>query len=222
MNKKVVLITDGTEEIGNEVGVLFASKGYNIVLCYNENRKKAYELRKYIKNNYNVETQVIKTDTASVKNVKKTITMVIKKFGRIDTIINNSGIVYDKDFNKITIEEFEETFKLNIGGSFIISKEASKHMKKGSTIVNVSLTTITDDTDYNISKLGLQSLTRDLAFELRPIIRVNAVAIKLDKSLKSKRKTIKKQEKLNTISKTIYYLSSKDSLNINGEIATIN
>lgn len=95
-------------------------------------------------------------------------------------------------------------------------------MKKGSTIVNVSLTTITDDTDYNISKLGLQSLTRDLAFELRPIIRVNAVAIKLDKSLKSKRKTIKKQEKLNTISKTIYYLSSKDSLNINGEIATIN
>ena len=213
MNKKVVLITDGTEEIGNEVGVLFASKGYNIVICYNENRKKAYELRKYIKNNYNVETQVIKTDTASVKNVKKTITMVIKKFGRIDTIINNSGIVYDKDFNKITIEEFEETFKLNIGGSFIISKEASKHMKKGSTIVNVSLTTITDDTDYNISKLGLQSLTRDLAFELRPII---------DKSLKSKRKTIKKQEKLNTISKTIYYLSSKDSLNINGEIATIN
>ena len=220
MNKKVVLITDGTEEIGNEVGVLFASKGYNIVICYNENRKKAYELRKYIKNN--VETQVIKTDTASVKNVKKTITMVIKKFGRIDTIINNSGIVYDKDFSKITIEEFEETFKLNIGGSFIISKEASKHMKKGSTIVNVSLTTITDDTDYNISKLGLQSLTRDLAFELRPIIRVNAVAIKLDKSLKSKRKTIKKQEKLNTISKTIYYLSSKDSLNINGEIATIN
>ena len=82
MNKKVVLITDGTEEIGNEVGVLFASKGYNIVLCYNENRKKAYELRKYIKNNYNVETQVIKIDTASVKNVKKTITMVIKKFGR--------------------------------------------------------------------------------------------------------------------------------------------
>ena len=114
MNKKVVLITDGTEEIGNEVGVLFASKGYNIVICYNENRKKAYELRKYIKNNYNVETQVIKTDTASVKNVKKTITMVIKKFGRIDTIINNSGIVYDKDFSKITIEEFEETFKLNI------------------------------------------------------------------------------------------------------------
>lgn len=222
MNKKVVLITDGTEEIGNEVGVLFASKGYNIVICYNENRKKAYELRKYIKNNYNVETQVIKTDTASVKNVKKTITMVIKKFGRIDTIINNSGIVYDKDFSKITIEEFEETFKLNIGGSFIISKETSKHMKKGSTIVNVSLTTITDDSDYNISKLGLQSLTRDLAFELRPIIRVNAVAIKLDKSLKSKRKTIKKQEKLNTISKTIYYLSSKDSLNINGEIATIN
>ena len=44
MNKKVVLITDATEEIGNEVGVLFASKGYNIVICYNENRKKAYEI----------------------------------------------------------------------------------------------------------------------------------------------------------------------------------
>lgn len=222
MNKKVVLITDATEEIGNEVALLFASKGYNVVICYNENRKKAYELRKCIKNNYNVETQVIKSSIASTQNAKKTITSVIKKFNRIDTVINNSGIIYDKDFNKITIEEFEKTFKLNIGGSFIISKEASKYMKKGSTIVNISLTTITDDNNYNISKLGLQSLTRDLAFELRPNIRVNAVAVKLDKSLKSKKKTIKKQEKLNTISKTIYYLSSKESISINGEIATIN
>lgn len=231
MNKKVVLITDAVTEIGKSIVDLFASKNYNIVICYNNNRKEANCLKKCIKNNYKIEVQTIKLDVSSSKKVKQAISRVIKKFGRIDVLINNSGISYEKDFNKLTIDEYESIFKLMIGGSIIISKEVSKHMKKDSAIVNISSTADnTNDNsssascflDYNISKLGLQSITRDLAFELRPNIRVNAVAIKLDKSIKSKRKTQKKEAKLNNIAKTIYYLSNDDSKNINGEIATIN
>lgn len=223
MNKKVVLITDVVTEIGKSIVSFFASKDYNIVICYNNDRKKANEFKKYIKNNYKIEVQTIKLDVSSTGKVKQAISRIIKKFNRVDVLINNSGILYEKDFDKLTIDEYEDVFKLIIGGSIIISKEVSKHMKKGSTIVNISSTTDTSCfLDYNISKLGLQSLTRDLAFELRPNIRVNAVAIKLDKSIKSKRKTQKKEAKLNNIAKTIYYLSNDDSKNINGEIATIN
>lgn len=110
------------------------------------------------------------------------ISKVIEEFGRIDVLVNNAGIVFDRSFDEITIEEFEKTLKVNVIGAFIVSREVSKYMKMGSTIVNVSSTNGTktislECLDYNISKVGLQSLTRDLAFQLKPNIRVNAVAI---------------------------------------------
>ena len=110
------------------------------------------------------------------------IDYVIKEFGRIDALVNNAGIVYDRDFDEITVDEFKRTLEVNVLGAFIVSREVSKYMKKGSAIVNVSSTngtkTISPEClDYNISKVGLQSLTRDLAFQFKPNIRVNAIPI---------------------------------------------
>ena len=78
--------------------------------------------------------------------------------------------------------EFENTIKVNVMGAFIVSGEASRYMNKGEAIINISSTNGTkvvapESIDYNISKVGLQSLTRDLAYQLKPNIRVNAVAI---------------------------------------------
>ncbi len=78
--------------------------------------------------------------------------------------------------------EFENTIKVNVMGAFIVSREASRYMNKGEAIINISSTNGTkvvapESIDYNISKVGLQSLTRDLAYQLKPNIRVNAVAI---------------------------------------------
>ena len=82
----------------------------------------------------------------------------------------------------INIFEFENTIKVNVMGAFIVSREASRYMNKGGAIINISSTNGTkvvapESIDYNISKVGLQSLTRDLAYQLKPNIRVNAVAI---------------------------------------------
>ena len=78
--------------------------------------------------------------------------------------------------------EFENTIKVNVMGAFIVSREASRYMNKGEAIINISSTNGTkvvapESIDYNISKVGLQSLTRDLAYQLKPNIRVNTVAI---------------------------------------------
>ncbi len=78
--------------------------------------------------------------------------------------------------------EFENTIKVNVMGAFIVSGEASRYMNKGGAIINISSTNGTkvvapESIDYNISKVGLQSLTRDLAYQLKPNIRVNTVAI---------------------------------------------
>ena len=111
-------------------------------------------------------------------------------------------------------------------------------MKKGSSIINVSSTNGTkviapESIDYNISKVGLQSLTRDLAFQFKPNIRVNAIAIgwadtDMNKDLpkeyieeENKKIFLNRFATPSEIANTIYFLSSEESTYINGEVLTI-
>ena len=166
------------------------------------------------------------------------ITNTLNEFGRVDVLVNNAGIVYDRDFKDIKVEEFKRTLDVNVIGAFIVAREVSKYMKKGSSIVNVSSTngtkTISPEClDYNISKIGLQSLTRDLAFQFKPNIRVNAIAIgwadtDMNKDLPKdyiKEETSKiyleRFASTGEIAKTIFFLASNDSSYINGEIVNI-
>ena len=172
------------------------------------------------------------------EQVKQLVSTVIREFGKIDVLVNNAGIVYDRGFEEITVEEFERTLKVNVIGAFIVSREVSKYMENGSTIINVSSTNGTKTVspeclDYNISKIGLQSLTRDLAFQLKPKIRVNAIAVgwadtDMNKDLprdyieeEMSKIYLERFAEPSEIAKTIYFLGSEESSYINGEILTI-
>lgn len=166
------------------------------------------------------------------------ISQIKNDFGKLDVVVNNAGIVYDRDFSEITVEEFRKTLSVNVIGAFIVAREACKIMPKGSAIVNVSSTNGTKTVspeclDYNISKIGLQSLTRDLAFQFKPNIRVNAVAIgwadtEMNKDLP--KDYIKSEtEKIylgrfadpKEIANAIFYLASDDASYVNSSILTI-
>ena len=166
------------------------------------------------------------------------ISEIINKFNKIDVLVNNAGIVYDRNFDEITIDEFKRTLEVNVIGAFIVSREASKYMKKGSSIVNVSSTngtkTISPEClDYNISKIVLQSLTRDFAFQFKQNIRVNAIAIgwaDTDMNKDLPREYIEEEtQKIylerfahpSEIAKTIYFLASDESSYVNSEIINI-
>ena len=235
---KVVLVTGSSRGIGRATIIEFASKGYNVVINYNSSDKEANDLRNYIENNFNVKVLSIKANISNENEVKNMMTKIIEEFGRIDVLVNNAGIAYDREFSKITIKEFEEVLKINVIGAFIVSREASRYMNAGSSIVNVSSTngtkTISPEClDYNISKVGLQSLTRDLAFQFKPDIRVNAVAIgwadtDMNKDLpedyiKEEKSKVYLERFADTseIAKTIFFLASNDASYINGEILVI-
>lgn len=237
-NNKVVLVTGSSRGIGKATVIEFASKGYNVVIDYIENEEDANSLKEYVVSNYGVSTLAIKCDVSNEDEVKQMISTIISEFGKIDVLVNNAGIVFDRDFDDITVEEFEKTLKVNVIGAFIVSREVSKYMTAGSAIVNVSSTngtkTISPEClDYNISKIGLQSLTRDLAFQFKPNIRVNAIAIgwadtDMNKDLpkeyiESENAKIYLERFANPreIAKTIYFLASDDASYINGEILTI-
>lgn len=238
MAEKVVLVTGSSRGIGRATIIEFASKGYNVVINYNKAKEEANELKKYVENKFNENVLVIEADVSNEKAVVNMIEHIIKEFGRIDVVVNNAGIAFDRSFEEIMVDEFKRTLEVNVLGAFLVSREAAKYMKKGSTIINVSSTNGTkaispECLDYNISKVGLQSLTRDLAFQFKPNIRVNAIAIgwadtDMNKDLpkeyiasETEKIYLERFAKPSEIAKTIYFLACEDSSYINGEILTI-
>lgn len=238
MENKVVLVTGSSRGIGKAAIIEFASKGYNVVINYKDSKSEAEDLKRFVESKYNIKALMIKADVSNENEVKNMVAEIIREFNSIDVLINNAGIAYDRTFDEIKIEEFEETLKVNVIGAFIVAREVSKYMKKGSSIVNISSTngtkTISPEClDYNISKIGLQSLTRDLAFQFKPNIRVNAIAIgwadtdmnkDLPKDYIEEEKSkiyIERFANPSEIAKTIYFLASDESSYINGEIVNI-
>lgn len=216
----------------------FAKNGYDVVINYFRSETEAEKLKAFVENKYGVRVLTVKADVSKENEVKEMIDKTISTFGRIDTLVNNAGIVFDRDFENIKVSEFEQTLKTNVIGAFIVTKEAYQYMKKGSSIVNVSSTngtkTISPEClDYNVSKVGLQSLTRDLAFQFKPNIRVNAVAIgwadtDMNKDLpedyiqdETNKIYLERFADPSEIAKTIYFLASEDSSYVNGEILNI-
>ena len=235
---KVVLVTGSSRGIGKATIIEFASKGYNVVINYFKSDNEAKLLKEKLEKDYHVKVLVMKADVSNENEVKDMVEQIINEFGQINVLVNNAGIVYDRSFEEITIEEFKRTLEVNVIGAFITSREVSKYMRVGGTIVNVSSTngtkTISPEClDYNISKIGLQSLTRDLAFQFKPNIRVNAVAIgwadtDMNKDLPQdyiddevSKIYLERFADPSEIAKTIYFLANEESSYINGEIITI-
>jgi 3-oxoacyl-[acyl-carrier protein] reductase len=235
---KVVLVTGSAKGIGRATAIEFAKNGFDVVINYRRSEIEATMLKKEIESNYNVNVLSIRADVSNENEVKQMISDIMVTLGRLDVVVNNAGIVYDRDFKDITADEFMTVLKVNVMGAFLVSREASKYLKKGSSIVNVSSTNGSkvvspDCLDYNISKVGLQSLTRDLAYQFKPNIRVNAVAIgwadtemnaDLDKDYidsETKKIYLERFADPSEVAKTIYFLASDNASYINGEIINI-
>lgn len=235
---KIVLITGGAGGIGSATAKKFAKQGYDIAINYYSSDDKAVELKDDILSEYQVKAEVYKADVSDESQVSGMIKKIKNDFGKVDVLVNNAGIVYDRDFEDITIEQFKKTLSVNVIGAFIVARDIRKIMPDGGAIVNVSSTngtkTISPEClDYNISKIGLQSLTRDLAFQFRPSIRVNAVAIGWantdmnkdlpDEYIKTELEKIYlgRFAKPEEIANAIYFLASDEASYVNGSILTI-
>lgn len=163
---KTVLITGASRGIGKESALEFAKAGYNVIINYNKSEEKAKEVEKII-HNYGGKSLLVKADISNEKEVEMMVSLAIKTFGGIDVLINNAGIAIDSDIYEKSKDEFMRVLEVNVVGTFLVSKEVSKYMEKG-TIINISSTDGIDtynDTsiDYCASKAGVISLTKTLA-----------------------------------------------------------
>lgn len=176
--RKTVIVTGSSNGIGKETVLELAKLGYNVVINYNTDKDSAIEIQENI-NKFGGNSLVIKCDVSSELEVKNMIDTVINKFGKIDILVNNAGIAIDNDIYDKTKDEFIKVLEVNLIGTFLVTKEATKYMDNG-IIINISSTDGIDtynelSMDYCASKAGIISLTKTLALRF-PNLKIYSIA----------------------------------------------
>ena len=171
IEKKNCLIIGASGGIGNAITKKLAEQNHNLFLI-GKNKKKLLKLKKEIKKDDNI-VEIESVDLTNNKHIDRAIKKIRKIFGKIDVLINTSGVFLIKPIHKTTIEEFEESFKINVRAPFIFSKEFSKDMKKSKwgRIVNIGSSSayagFKDSVAYCSSKHALLGFSRALFLELK-------------------------------------------------------
>ena len=140
--RKVVLVTGGARGIGRSTIIEFAKKNYDVVINYCHSEADSNELKEFVEKEYNVSALVIKASVSNESEVEAMVEQVIEVFGHIDVLVNNAGIAIDTTFDDKTYDNFMETLKVNLIGTFIVSKYVGKYMLANGegNIINVSST----------------------------------------------------------------------------------
>ena len=176
--EKIVLITGASRGIGREIAVELSKKGYKVIANYNKSEEQAQKLRQ---ENQNIE--IYKADVSKREQVKEMIQYILKKYGKIDVLINNAGIAESKLFTDVTDEDWNKIINNNLYSAFCVTQESLPNMinQKQGCIINISsiwgMVGASCETIYSITKAGIDAMTKSLAKELGPSnIRVNSIA----------------------------------------------
>jgi len=182
MDKLVCLVTGASSGIGRQIALDFAKEGYNLVLNYSSNVVSAMEVAKECES-FGSKTLVLGFDVSKGDEVEKNIQTVISTFGKIDVLINNSGITRDGLVLRMKESDFEDVIDINLKGAFNCSKAVLKYMFKARSGKIINMTSViglignAGQANYAASKAGLIGLTKSLAKECATRnINVNAIA----------------------------------------------
>lgn len=166
LKDKVAIITGGSLGIGKATAELFANEGAKVIITgrTEETLKKATE---EIGNN----VEYVVSDASKEEDCKKVIDHTIRKYGRIDILFNNAGVLPLGITHETTVEDWDYAFNVNVRGSFLMSKYTLPHMlEKGhGVIVNnasiLGLKAIPGAAAYNSTKGAIVQFTRSMALE---------------------------------------------------------
>ena len=181
-NNQVVLVTGGSRGIGAETVRLFAELGANVVFNYFQEKAEAEKIKSGIESTGQA-CLALKANLAKRSDCIKLVESTVRKFGRIDVLVNNAGIWTESAIEDMTDDILSRTIGINIKGCFYTTAAAVPYMKKqksGNIIFIASTAGQRGEawhSHYAASKGALISLTKSLAVELAAYnIRVNCVA----------------------------------------------
>lgn len=181
MTKKVALITGGAKRVGRVIAETLHEAGYNVCIHYNHSKDQATELVKQLNNKRPHSAVQVAADLANINSFSSLINAVIAPWQRLDLVVNNASSFFPTPLETASEQQWNDLMASNVKGPYFLILSARLALAR----VNGAVVNITDIhaqrplkhySLYCIMKAGLEMLTKSLAKELAPHVRVNAVA----------------------------------------------
>ena len=182
LKDKVAVVTGGGQGLGAAICRMLAEAGAQVVVNYFQdekgiNQQRAAELAKEL----NGSAIAIQADVTNMREVEVMFNGILERYGKIDIVINNAGIIRDKTLKKMTVDDWQRVLGTNLTGVFNVCRCAVEAISDGGRIVNLSSISgaigFFGQTNYSASKAGVIGFTKALSREVgKKGITVNAVA----------------------------------------------
>lgn len=178
MKGKVALVSGSGQGIGKAIAQAFAKAGAKVVLAEID-EEAGHKAEKQLARSGKV--AFIPCDAGSEESVRECVDAAIRRFRKLDFVINNAGIGVGKPVEQLSLDEWNRVLGTNLTSIFLFTKYAAKHLRKAKgAIVNIASTRAfmsePNTEAYSASKGGVVSLTHSLAISLGPTIRVNCIS----------------------------------------------
>jgi NAD(P)-dependent dehydrogenase (short-subunit alcohol dehydrogenase family) len=166
--EKIALVTGGAQGIGRGIAQLLSTRGYAVAVA---DVKKAKDFTYF------------RCDVASESQVRNCVRSVLRRFGRLDALVNNAGLTGPANgpLEKLSLKDWNRRIAVNLTGPFLMAKHCTPHLRRArGAIVNIASTRALQSEpqteSYSTSKAGLVGLTHAMAMTLGPRVRVNCIS----------------------------------------------
>ncbi|MCY7354584.1 MAG: pteridine reductase [Lysobacter sp.] len=180
-SRPVALITGAAKRIGAAIARRLHAEGHDLALHYRDSAAEMDALLAELNANRADSAIALRADLAEFDRLPELIANTVGRFGRLDALVNNASAFFPTPFGKATPQHWDDLFATNTRAPFFLSQAAALHLKATQgAIVNIAdiyaERPLHDHAIYGMSKAALVHMTRALAAELAPEVRVNAVS----------------------------------------------
>ena len=181
LDNKVVLITGGAKRVGAAICRMLHAEGANLMIHYRQSVSEARALQAELNLQRPNSAAIIHGDLLNLAVLPTLVEETVNHFGRLDVLINNASSYYATELGEIGDDEWQDLIGSNLKAPLFLSQAASSELiKTKGCIINITDMHVERPKKgyivYSVAKAGLATLTKSLAYEMAPDVRVNAVA----------------------------------------------